>query len=596
MSNGYKPPVNLIRFAVVHAAGFHSLCGLSDNEHVTPEIVVPMLEAAAKHLGDTAAGFGASCADTDVPRLENGSVFMSELYTSAYRNFCKDGWTGVAFTEKYGGLNLPHVLSFAVMEMAQSVSLAFGLCPMLTQCAAAVLETHADVEQKDTYLPNLISGKWTGAMCFTETDAGSDLSSLKTTARPDGGGAYLINGQKIFISFGDHDMTENIIHIVPARLPDAPAGGKGISLFIVSKYAVNPDGSSGEKNRIECLSLENKTGLKASPTCLIKYNDAVGYLIGRQHCGMDMMFTMMNYARLLVGVQSVGIMERAFQAALSYAEKRVQGRSTATAGAGKTQIVNHPDVCRMLLTMQCVTEAARCLTYYAAAGIDLQQSGEEKIAQKARFRVDLLTPAVKAWCSDMASEITSTAMQIFGGAGYIVETEIEELWRDARILSIYEGTNGIQAAELIFRKILKDKGRAVQSFIKEMTIFCEDHLEDTAPATVSFITQFQEGLKRLEDTTQWILEKGANDSAAVACGATPYLQMFSIISAAYVYMKAALHLHAQNDKNEMDSDCIFDRVRFFGETFLPQAIAMSPTIKQSYSTILRTSFDKEKNK
>ncbi len=447
MSN-YRPPVNDMLFILRDVLGF-------THDELDPETCEAVLEEAAKLASEVLAPLNKP-ADAQGARLENGSVKCADGFKQAYKAYCEGGWNAVPFDPDYGGQGLPWALAFPIQEMWQGANMSFGLCPLLNQGAVEAIFCHGSDQQKQDYLQKLISGEWTGTMNLTEPQAGSDLGLIRTKAEKTAA-AYKISGQKIYITYGDHDLTENIIHLVLARLPDAPDDVKGISLFIVPKIL-----EDGTRNSVNCIGLEHKLGIHASPTCTMEFDGATGYLVGEEHQGLKYMFTMMNNARLSVGLQGVAIAERALQQAIWYANDRVQGKSL-TSGE-RISIAQHPDVRRMLLDMQSKILAGRLMTYSAAISLDQSIAGDET----ARARVDLLTPIVKSWCTDMAVEVTSTGVQIHGGMGFIEETGAAQYYRDARILPIYEGTNGIQAADLVFRKILRDGGKAVKELIAEI--------------------------------------------------------------------------------------------------------------------------------
>ncbi len=585
----YSPPVDAMRFALMHAAGFKAICGLLDKEDITVDMVEPILQESARFAREELAALN-RVGDKIPPVLNTDGVVVCADYKKAYQNYVSMQWGGISFPTENGGQNLPQVLSFAVQELWQASSLSFGLVPLLNHGAIEALLAHGTPEQKKIYAEKLISGEWAASMDLTEASAGSDLSTITTRAERNPDGNYNISGQKIFITYGDHDLTENIVHMVLARVQNAPEGAKGLSLFIVPKFKATADGKRGDRNAVSCSALEHKMGIHATPTCVMQYDGAEGYLIGEENHGLEYMFTMMNNVRLLVGIQSVGVMERAFQAAQYYAKTRVQGKNIDGSAVKNLSIAHHPDVKRMLFTMRCAVEVSRCLTYYTASGLDLEQCDEAKIAERTRARKEMLIPIAKAWCSDMAVEMTSLAVQIHGGGGYIEETGVPQFYRDARVLPIYEGTNGIQSMDFALRKVLKDKGKAMFALIAEMEEFCKKHLEDTTPAFVSFITQFQESIKRLHDVTEWVLEKGANNTAAVAAGATPFLKMAGIITAGYVYARAVVHFRESDQNINVSLADLYNKLRFYGETFLPQAIAQLPTIKQSYQSVLDADF------
>ena len=452
----YKAPTTDIHFVLKHIAALDKLANFSRFEEATEELVEAVITEAARLSSEVVAPSNRP-ADIQGARIENNAVSAADGLSDIYQQLIEGGWTSLSFSPEWGGQGLPSVLATAIQEMLMSANLSFSLCPMLTQGAIEAIDTHATDSLKQTYLPNMVSGQWTGTMNLTESQAGTDLAAVRTKAEPEGD-HYRITGQKIFITWGDHDMTDNVIHLVLARLPDAPPGVKGISLFLVPKFMVNADGSIGERNDVYATALEHKLGIHASPTCVMSFgnNDgAIGYLVGEPNNGLACMFTMMNHARLTVGLQGVAISERAYQHAVSYAQERIQGPTVS----GPGPIINHPDVRRMLMLMKALTEAQRALTYAAVSSMDVLHASEDKNEQQHhQARVDLLTPIVKGWCTEVAQEVASLGVQVHGGMGFIEETGAAQYFRDARILPIYEGTNGIQALDLIGRKFLRDRG------------------------------------------------------------------------------------------------------------------------------------------
>ncbi len=497
----YTPPVADMMFVL------DQLGGQDMPDNATREAI---LTEAAKLARDVLAPLNRT-GDTKGCRLDNGAVVTAPGFRDAYAQYRDAGWNGLPFTPDYGGQGLPLALSFAVQEMWQGANMAFGLCPMLNQAAVEAIEAHGTKEQKDLYLAKLISGEWTGTMNLTEPQAGSDLAAITAKAVRQADGIYRLTGQKIFITYGEHDFTPNIIHMVLARTPDAPEGVKGLSLFIVPK--ILPD---GERNDVACAGIEHKLGIHASPTCTMAYGErggAVAWMIGKEHEGIKCMFTMMNNARLSVGLQGVALAEHAYQHALAYARQRVQG----VRGGKRVPIVEHADVKRMLLDMKARVEAGRAFTYEAAAALDRARAGDTDALAKA----GLLTPVVKAWCTDMAVTVASTGVQIHGGMGYIEETGAAQFYRDARILPIYEGTNGIQAQDLVFRKIIYDNGAAAEAFLKSL---------EQSPVK-SFVSP-------LRKATAWILERGkAGENDTVAAASVPYLDAFGATAAGAALMR-----------------------------------------------------------
>ncbi len=489
----YKPPVDDMHFLLHDVLGF-------EHAELDKETTMAVLEEAAKLASDVLAPLNVVGDKEGAVLAEDGSVKTASGFKEAYQAYCEGGWNAVPFDPEFGGQGLPWALAFPVQEMWQGANMSFGLCPLLNQGAVEAILSHGSDEQKEYYLTKLISGEWTGTMNLTEPQAGSDLGALRSKAEKQGDGSYKITGQKIFITYGEHDFTENIIHLVLARLPDAPEGVKGISLFIVPKIL-----EDGTRNAVSCIGLEHKLGIHASPTCTMDFDGAIGFIVGEENEGLKYMFTMMNNARLSVGLQGVAIAERAYQAALGYAQERVQGKSMASGEV--VTISEHQDVKRMLTSMHAKIMAGRALTYSAAMALDKANAGDTQ----AQERVDLLTPLVKAWCTDMSVEVASTGIQVFGGMGFIEETGAAQYYRDARILPIYEGTNGIQALDLMFRKVLRDEGAAAFAYIEEMAEILEkEHVDALKEATV-----------RISEIAK---EQGMD---AISYYATPYLKGFA---------------------------------------------------------------------
>ncbi|HMR31658.1 MAG TPA: acyl-CoA dehydrogenase family protein [Geminicoccaceae bacterium] len=520
----YVPPLADIRFVLDRVARLDEVTGLPGLEHATPDLTEAILEAAGQLAAEVLAPLNAT-GDRQGSVLENGVVRTPEGFREAYRRFVEGGWNGLVFPERWGGQGLPWTLNAAASEMWHGANLAFQLWPLLTQAAIEALLHHGSEAQQALYLPKLVSGEWTGAMCLTEPQAGTDVGALRSRAEPDGD-AYRIHGQKIFITYGDHDLAENVVHLVLARLPGAPPGTKGISLFLVPKLLPDTEGRPGRRNDMRVLKLEHKLGIHASPTCVMAYGEdegAVGWLIGEPHGGMRCMFTMMNNARLAVGLEGLGIAERAHQQALAYARERVQGRIDGR----PARLVDFPDVRRMLLTMRAQIAAMRALSYVAAAAVDRSQrhsSAEEREA--AAGRVALLTPICKAWCTDVACEVASLAVQVHGGMGFIEETGAAQHYRDARITPIYEGANGIQALDLAGRKLTMEDGRL------PWRLFAE--LRDELPGLPD-----GEMLRKALGTLEGATEAMQRDPAAAQAAATPYLRLFASVLAAFLLARGA---------------------------------------------------------
>ena len=495
--SSYNPPINDMQVLLHEVLGF-------THEDLDAETTQAILEEAAKLASNILAPLNAVGDSQGCTLDADGRVKTAQGFSEAYKTYCEGGWNAIPFDADYGGQAMPWALGFCVQEMWQGANMSFGLCPLLNQGAVEAITVHGSQAQKDYYLPKLISGEWTGTMNLTEGQAGSDLGLLRTKAEKQADGSYRITGQKIFITYGDHDMAENIIHLVLARTTDAPEDVKGISLFIVPKIL-----EGGQANTLRCIGLEHKLGIHGSPTCTMDFDGATGYLIGQENQGLKYMFTMMNNARLSVGLQGVAIAERAYQHALWYAKDRVQGKSFDT--GARVSINQHPDVQRMLMTMQAKALAGRGMAYSAAMALDAAVSGDEN----AQARVNLLTPIVKGWCTDMAVEVASTGVQVFGGMGFIEETGAAQFYRDARILPIYEGTNGIQAMDLAFRKVAFDGGVAAFAYLEE--------IKDCAPRDL---------WEKIHGLTQKITDYAKDGKQSeIAWMATPYLNAFGDLSA-----------------------------------------------------------------
>ncbi|WP_395017962.1 acyl-CoA dehydrogenase [Dongia sp.] len=527
----YNAPVTDILFTMKAIAGLDELAGLPGYADATPETVQAILEEAGKFAGEVLAPLNV-VGDREHSRLENGVVRTPTGSKEAYKGFAEAGWNAVAFDPDYGGQGMPWVLTSALQEIWNAADMAFSLCPLLTQGAIEALQFVGTPEQKQTYLPKMISGQWTGTMNLTEPQAGTDLGAIRTRAEPAADGTYRLKGQKIFITYGEHDFTENIVHFVLARLPDAPAGSKGISLFIVPKFIPNADGGVGQRNDLRAVSLEKKLGIHASPTCVMAYGDnegAIAYRVGEPNRGLEYMFIMMNNARLAVGIQGLAIGERAYQHAVAYARQRVQG--TPVDGAKGAPILHHPDVRRNLLTMRALTEGMRALVLYCAGALDrAKRHPDNATRERNQALTDLLIPIVKAWCTDQGVRVASLGVQVHGGVGFIEETGAAQYFRDSRIAPIYEGTNGIQAMDLLGRKLLRDQGKAMQGLIAEIGGSL-DGLDDKAALKAA--------LHQMERATAHLLATGARDLPAALAVATPYLALCGTVIAGWLLARAA---------------------------------------------------------
>lgn len=589
----YHAPIGDMRFALREVAELDGLARLPGFADLDPELVDQILDEAGKQAAETLAPLNAHGDRTRV-QLENGVVRVPDGFAEAYRTYVESGWNALPFEPEHGGQGLPWTIALALTEMWNGANMSWALCPLLTVGAVELLQAHGSAWQKATFLPKLISGEWAGTMNLTEPQAGSDVGALKTRAVKDGD-HYRIKGQKIFITWGEHDMAENIVHMVLARTPGAPEGTKGISLFIVPKHLPREEGGPGPRNDLRCVSLEEKVGIHASPTCTMAYGDdqgAVGYLVGEENRGMQYMFTMMNNARLTVGVQGVGIAERAYQDARAYAFERVQSRAIDGSDPQPVPIVRHPDVRRMLMTMKAQVEAMRALAYYAGAALDhAKHEPDQEARQAAQARIDLLTPVAKAWCTDTAIEITSTAIQVHGGVGYIEETGVAQHYRDARIAPIYEGTNGIQAMDLLGRKLLRDKGDALRAFLAQMRGIPDELATLGSDQAGAIGDAVKEALATLEQASDALLATGARDTAMAAAVATPYLHLFGTVAGgallARAAARAASHLSggtAGYDPGQLEAK--IGTARFYADNLLPRAHAYAAQVRRGSDSTL----------
>lgn len=532
----YQPPTDDVAFVLHHLVDICGLTELDAFDEIDRDTVDGLLDEAGRFAAEQLAPLNWS-GDRQGVTVDGRDVTTADGFAEAYGRFVEAGWNGIAFDQAYGGGGLPWTLGLAVQEFVNSANMSFALCPLLTQGAVDMLSHHASEEQKETWLHKLVSGEWTGTMNLTEPHAGSDVGALTTKAQPAADGSYLITGTKIFITFGEHDMADNIVHLVLARTPDAPAGTRGISCFIVPKFLVNDDGSLGERNDLRVVSTERKIGIHASPTCVMSYGDeggAVGYLIGEEHQGMRYMFTMMNNARLSVGLQGLAVAEAAMQRAAQYSRERRQGRAIG-ADEASSFIVDHADVRRMLMTMRANVEAMRGVMYLNGAAMDVAAAAateDERAAGAARSAV--LTPLSKGWGTDVGLEMTSVGVQVHGGMGFVEETGAAQLWRDARILPIYEGTNGIQALDLVMRKLPMDGGEAIGSLLAEMT----QTADDVGAHHPVIAERLRASLADARVVMAWMAEHGSSPNA-LAAGATPFLRLMGTLAGGWALARQA---------------------------------------------------------
>ncbi|MGH8871981.1 MAG: acyl-CoA dehydrogenase [Acidimicrobiia bacterium] len=591
----YQPRLDDMVFTLTHVAGLDEVAKLDGYQHADPETVATILEEAGRFFSEVMAPLNRVGDQQGSVLTEEGTVKTPDGFKEAYRKYVESGWAGAHLPERWGGGGLPYMVGVVIQEMFKTANMAFALAPTLTHGAVEALERHGSDEMKAAYIEKLVSGEWTGTMNLTEPEAGSDLGALRTKAVRQDDGSYRLFGTKIFITWGDQDLTENILHLVLARTPDSPPGTRGISMFLVPKFILDENGEPDERNDYRVLSLEHKLGIHASPTCVISFGDrgdgAVGYLVGDEQEGMRNMFTMMNAARVGVGMEGVAIGERAYQQALHHARERIQGRPIGAEAKESVPIIEHPDVRRMLLTMKAYTEAMRGLLYQTAGeGDHLFHAESEERRKLASDRLALLTPIVKAWCTDVGVEIASLGVQVHGGMGYIEETGAAQLLRDSRIAPIYEGTNGIQAIDLVLRKIPLENGAVVAALIREMT----DELAtmEGQDELVLFREELALAIQGLTETSTWIGERlREGDIQSALAGASPYLRQFGTVLGGWLMARAAVA--ALGKPPEFESSFISEKVitaRFYGEQLLPMANGLVPAVKGGAALLERATF------
>ncbi len=578
----YAAPLKDMQFVLKHVVGLDQVNTLPGWDEVTEDVVDAILEEAAKFAGEVLSPLNVT-GDQVGAAFKDGEVITPPGFKEAYRQFVEGGWGNIITPADYGGQGLPHLLSTPVEEMWGSANIAFKLCPMLTVGAVEALHRNASDELKKRFLPNMVSGKWTGTMNLTEPQAGSDLSLVRTKATPQPDGTYKLTGQKIFITYGEQDYTENIVHTVLARIDGAPEGVKGISLFVVPKFPVNADGTLGARNGVKCVSIEHKMGIHASPTAVMAYDNATGHLVGEANRGLEYMFVMMNAARLGVGLEGVSLAERAYQRARDWALERLQGRPVGVAGAARTApIIQHPDVKRMLLTMKSCAEATRALAYHVSALLDRAHAHpDEAERRRCQATVDLLIPVVKGWSTETAFEVASLGVQVHGGMGYIEETGAAQHLRDARISTIYEGTTGIQANDLVGRKVGREAGATMKALIAEMrgTLAA---LAGSGDAELRAIgARLGKAIDALERATDWIVAVFANDPGAVAAGSVYYLKLAGLAVGGWMMARAAVAATKQLEAGEGDAQYLRGKrltARFFADHLLPQADSLAESM------------------
>jgi alkylation response protein AidB-like acyl-CoA dehydrogenase len=583
----YRAPINDMLLALHHGAGLEAAVQAGHYGDFDGDIVAAVLEEAGKFASDVLAPLNRTGDEAGI-KLADNKVTTAPGWPDAYKRWSAAGWNAVSGPEAFGGQGLPLAVNAACTEIWSASNIAFGLCPLLTLSAIEALDAHGSEALKKIYLEKLVSGEWTGTMQLTEPQAGSDVGALRTRAERNADGSYRITGTKIFITYGDHDMTDNIVHFVLARLPDAPAGTKGISLFLIPKFMVNADGSLGARNDIYPSGVEHKLGMHASPTCTMTMGDhggAVGYLVGEENRGMLCMFTMMNQARLGVGLEGVGIADRAYQQALVFAQERRQGRAIGKKGDGSDPIIVHPDVKRMLMQMRALTAAARTICYATAVALDVAtRATDAKVRSDAAARGALLTPIAKAFSTDIGNEVTSLGVQVHGGMGFIEETGAAQHYRDARITSIYEGTNGIQSIDLVTRKLAVDGGAAVWALLGELTETAIRVETSNDPAFGTTGAKLRDALNSLDRTSRWLLERVTSAPNEALAGATPYLRLFGSTLGGCMLASEALAARTTGDGGG-DPERFVTLARFFAENITVQSGALERTVMDSADAV-----------
>ncbi len=591
----YTAPLKDITFVLKHVVGLEDIAKLPGCEEVSDDLAEAILDEAGKFSAAVLSPINRS-GDLEGARWKDGVVTTAKGFKDAYNKYVEGGWSLIAGPTEYGGQGLPHSIAIPVSEMLGSANMAFKLCPLLTNGAVDALVEHASQEIKDVYLPKMVAGEWTGTMNLTEPSAGSDLAQVRTKAAPQADGSYKITGQKIFITYGEHDFTENIVHLVLARIEGAPEGVKGISLFVVPKFLVNADGSVGARNDVKCVSIEHKLGIHGSPTCVMSYGEeggATGYVVGEPNRGLEYMFVMMNAARLGVGLEGVSISERAYQQALEWARERVQGRPVVPMPGNpkSVAIIHHPDVKRMLLTMRAYTEAMRALIYWTSSCLDVAERSIDVTEQRAhQALVDLMIPIVKGWSTEAGIEVTSLGVQVHGGMGYIEETGAAQYYRDARISAIYEGTTGIQANDLVGRKVGRESGATMLALIKEMQGLLPK-LEASSDANIkAFGKQLAAGIGELKRATEWIVTMWGSNQGAVAAGAVHYLKLAGTVCGGWMMGRSALVAAAQLKESGADTAFLNAKIittRFYGDHIITLATGFADAIITGADSVLQ---------
>ena len=578
----YSAPLRDMHFVMRELAGIEQVGKLPGYEEATPDTIDAILEEAGKFASGMLSPINSS-GDHEGAKWKDSAVTMPQGFKEAYRQFVENGWNGIGCEPEFGGQGMPKVVVAAVQEMWKASNMAFSLCPLLTTGAIEAIVLNGSPELKKTYLPKMIEGSWTGTMNLTESQAGSDLALVRSRAVPQGDGTYKVFGQKIFITYGEHDMTDNIVHLVLARTPDAPEGVKGISLFVVPKFLLNADGTPGTRNDVRCVSIEHKLGIHASPTAVLAYGDnggATGYLVGKENEGLKYMFVMMNAARFAVGLEGVAIADRAYQRALEYARERVQGRDLVE-GGGAVPIIRHPDIRRMLMLMKSQTEAMRALAYVVAAAHDAAARHPDPEERKRNHAfVDLMIPVVKGWSTETGIEVASLGVQIHGGMGFIEETGAAQYLRDARITTIYEGTTGIQANDLIGRKIAREGGATIKAVVGIMQQVDAALAKQSGEDFAAIHAGFSRGVAAVAEAATYIATHFSQDIKGVHVGAVPFLRLMGIVSGGWQLARAALVAQAKIAAGDKDPyyPTKIATARFYADHILSQAPGLAQTV------------------
>jgi alkylation response protein AidB-like acyl-CoA dehydrogenase len=590
----YRAPLPEMQFVLTELAGFDQVAALPGYEEATPDVVTAILDEAAKFATNVLDPLNIIGDREGAQRLPDGTVKTPAGFKDAYRQFCENGWNGLIKATEYGGQGLPHLLGTAIEEMWHSSNLAFNLCAMLTQGAIEAIALRGSPALKTRFLPNMVAGTWTGTMNLTEPQAGSDLAAVRARAVPQDDGTCRLFGTKIFITYGEHDYTDNIIHLVLARTPDAPEGVKGISLFVVPKFLVNDDGSLGARNDVHCVSLEHKLGIHASPTAVMAYGEhggAIGYLVGEENRGLEYMFIMMNLARFSVGMEGVGISERAYQRAAAYAKDRVQGKPVgAEKDATGARIIEHPDIRRMLMTMRAQTEAMRAVAYVTSAAMDNAHRHPDAEARKRHQAfVDFMIPIVKGCSTETAQEIASLGIQVHGGMGFIEETGAAQHFRDARITTIYEGTTGIQANDFIGRKTARDGGAVARVVAGEMDKVANELVHHADANLKAIGARLAESVRAVRGAVESVVQAGNANPRAAHAVAVPYLRLWGLVAGGWQLGRGALAAARHLSNGTGDARLLSAKIhtaRFYADCLLPLATGLAQTVSEGGESVL----------